>query len=209
MNKRQLQTFAWLVSSAAVATAVVAWGHVYDWQLQGLSIYQLFPLFGLMAFSLMWAHYIASVARQHFGLEKDVLTDYFELTSGMVLVLILAHPGLLAWQRWRDGFGLPPGSEIDYLGPLMRSSIILGMVALTAFLAYEFRRVFMTKKWWRYVEFATDTAMVLIYIHALRLGGQLQTGWFRGVWVFYGVTLGGSLAYIYYRKITRIHPLSL
>lgn len=201
MNRQQVQTFAWAVSAAAVLAGVVAWGRAYEWQLTGLSLYQVFPLFGLLAFSLMWAHYVASVARQYFKLEKSALVDYFDVTSGMVLVLILAHPGLLAWQRWRDGFGLPPGSELNYRGPLMRGSIILGMVSLVAFLAYEFRRAFNTRKWWKYVEFATDTAIILIYIHALRLGGQLQTGWFKGIWIFYGVTLAFSLAYIYYKKL--------
>lgn len=201
MNRQQVQGFAWGISVVAVLAGVLAWGQAYEWQLTGLSLYQVFPLFGLVAFSLMWAHYVASVARQHFKVEKSALVDYFDITSGMVLVLILAHPGLLAWQRWRDGYGLPPGSELNYMGPIMRGSIILGMISLVLFLAYEFRRVFSTRKWWKYVEFATDTAIVLIYIHALRLGGQLQTGWFKGLWTIYGVTLAFSLAYIYYKKL--------
>lgn len=204
MNRQQVQGFAWGISAAAVLAAVVAWGQAYSWQVQGLSLYQIFPLLGLVAFSLMWAHYVASVARQYYKLEKSVLVDYFDITSGMVLVLILAHPGLLAWQSWRDGSGLPPGSSLNYVAPTMRFSVILGMVSLVAFLAYEFRRKFNTRSWWKYVEYATDTAIVLIYIHALRLGGQLQTGWFRGLWVFYGVTLAFSLAYIYYKKLNPI-----
>lgn len=203
MNKSQLQNFAWGISAAVVLAAIVAWGQAYNWQVQGMSLYQIFPLLGLVAFSLMWAHYVASVARQHFKLEKSALVDYFDITSGMVLVLILAHPSLLAWQSYRDGSGLPPGSSLDYVAPTMRFSVILGMISLVAFLAYEFRRRFSERSWWKYVEYTTDAAIILVYIHALRLGGQLQTGWFRTLWLFYGLTLAACLGYIYYQKLNK------
>jgi len=191
---------AWAVSVAAIVVAIVAWAQGNDWEFSGLSIYQAFPLFGLLAFSLMWSHYIASVARQYFKIGKTVLYSYFEITSVLVLVAILIHPGLLAWQLWRDGAGLPPGSYFNFVGPQLKIAILAGITGLLVFLAYEFRRRFANHAWWAYVQAASDAAMLLIFIHALRLGGQLQQGWFRRVWFFYGITLIGSLFYTYILK---------
>ncbi len=200
MKTRYVQVAAWGISLTAAAIAVIAWGQGNLWQFGHLSTYQLFPLFGLLAFSLMWSHYIASVIRQIAKVDRSALHIYFEVTSFAVLVAILIHPGLLTWQLWRDGHGLPPGSELHYVGPALRIYIIFAMTALLLFLAYEFRRLFGNRSWWKYIQYATDAAMVLIFIHSLKLGSQLQTGWFRGVWYFYGITLAGSLAYIYYHK---------
>jgi hypothetical protein len=204
MKERNLQLFAWGVSLAALAVAIIAWGQGIRWKFSDLSTYQIFPVFGLAAFSLMWSHYIASVTRQYFALDKAVLRAYFEATSLAVLIAILIHPGLLTWQLWRDGLGLPPGSELNYVQSSLRWAVLLGMTALLVFVAYEFRRKFGGRKWWKYVQYATDAAMLMIFIHALNLGGQLQSGWFRGVWYFYGVTLIGSLAYTYYKKLTLV-----
>ncbi len=200
---RYVQYFAWALSLAVAVIAFVAWGQGVGWQFGSLSPYSFFPLFGLLAFSLMWSHYIASVVRQHFNVDKQVLKTYFEVTSFAVLFSILVHPGLLAWQLWRDGLGLPPGSEVKYVGPGLGIYIVMALTALLIFLAYEFRRLFHGKSWWKYMEYATDAAMVLIFIHSLKLGSQLQTGWLQPIWYFYGLTLLGSLAYIYYQKFQK------
>ena len=196
-----MQWFAWGLTAFAAALAVFAWGSSIDWQVR--SSYQLFPLFGLVAFSLMWAHYIASVARRYVKLEPKVLAAYFESTSLAVLLLILLHPGLLTWQLWRDGFGLPPGSELQYVEPTARWAILVGFTSLTIFLLYEFRRFYHKKIWWQYVEVITDIAMVMIYFHALRLGSTLMEGWFRWVWYFYGLSLLVTFVYIYSQKTAK------
>jgi hypothetical protein len=183
----------------------VAWGQSFRWQFAHFSSYQLFPVFGLLAFSLMWSHYIAAVIRMYLKVDKAVLHRYFEVTSLAVLALILAHPGLLAWQLWRDGLGLPPGSELLY-GGTMRGMVLLGMIAWLIFLAYEFRRKFENRPWWLVISVATDIAMVMIFIHSLQLGSQLQTGWFRVLWYIYGITLVVALVYIYVKKFQPTAP---
>ncbi len=200
LRPRQLQVVAWTVSITAAVLAIIAWGQGNNWKLAGISTYQIFPVFGLLAFSLMWSHYIAVAARLYFKIDKGVLSKYFEFTSLAVLAAILLHPGLLAWQAWRDGLGLPPGSEIHYVAPMLGVYVVLGIIALTVFLAYEFRRKFGDRPWWKYVSYASDGAMFLILIHSLKLGSQLQAGWFRTVWYFYGITLLGCLVYIYSQK---------
>lgn len=189
----------------SVLIAIVAWGQGNNWKLVGISTYQLFPLFGLLAFSLMWSHYVAAALRLYFKIDRTVLAKYFEFTSLGVLAAILLHPGLLAWQAWRDGMGLPPASQVRYVSPMLGVYVVLGIIAYIIFLSYEFRRKFGQKSWWKYVAYASDSAMFLILLHSLKLGSQLQAGWFRTIWYFYGLTLFGSLVYIYYLKFKPKH----
>jgi hypothetical protein len=200
--EQKIKIAAWASALAAFLIALIAWGQSYNWEI--LSSYQLFPLFGLVAFGLMWSHYIASVLRQMSGQDKKVLKQYFEITSFLVLFAIVLHPGLLLWQLWRDGAGLPPGSYYSYVAPSMRWVVTLGFISLLLFLAYEFRRLYEQKPWWKYVGYATDLAMVMIFYHGLQLGSQLQSGWFTYVWYFYGITLAFCLLYIHVPQIKKI-----
>ncbi len=197
----QMRITAWSLSGIVVLLALIVWGQGFEWEFDKLDSYQLFPLFGLIAFSVMWSHYIASALRQYSGLERGVLKDYLRITGYVVLGAILLHPGLISWQLWRDGEGLPPGSEFSYVGDSLKVAVTLGMVALFMFLAYELHRWFARKSWWKYIQYLSDIAMFMIFIHALSLGGELEEGWFRGVWYFYGVTLVFALIYTYSQKL--------
>lgn len=202
MKPKNLQLVAWTTTLTAATLAFIAWGQGNGWRFAGLSLYQLFPLFGLLAFSIMWSHYIAAATRLFFKIDRQTLIKYFDFTSMAVLASILLHPGLLAYQAYRDGTGLPPGSQIRYVAPMLAGYVIIGIIAYVVFLAYEFRRKFGSRSWWKYVAYASDASMFLVLIHALKLGSQLQEGWFRTVWYFYGVTLFAALVYIYYLKFS-------
>jgi hypothetical protein len=196
----KVQVFAWGLSSTVAVIAVIAWGETYGWRFAQLSIYQFFPLLGILAFSIMWSHYITGFIRRYFGVERAALETYFEVTAAIVAAAILLHPGLLAWQLWQDGLGLPPGSELNYVEPAARWAILFGFTALGLFLLFELRRVYEKRHWWKYVEYANDAAMALIFFHALRLGGALQLEWFRPIWYFYGLTYLAAIVYIYLHK---------
>ncbi len=189
MNARACQIIAWILSLIVCALAVLVWGINYRWQILPINNYVLFPLLGLLAFSIMWSHYIAAAVRELAGLQAGVLKTYFNVTSLVVLVLICLHPGLLIYQRFRDGYGLPPHSYESYVAPGMGWITLLGTASLLVFLAYEFRRVFGQRPWWHLVAEAGDVAMLAILYHGFRLGSQLQIGWFRWIWLFYAVTL--------------------
>ncbi len=195
-----LQISAWSLSLLACLVAFAAWGTTYGWKFTPLSAYQLFPLLGLLAFSIMWSHYINGAARELAGLDRSVLKRYFAITSYMVLALILLHPGILIYQRFRDGFGLPPGSYESYVAPGLGWLTLLGTASLCVFIAYEFRRVFGREPWWHFVTEAGDLAMLAILYHGFRLGSDLQRGWFRYVWLFYLITLVVVLIRKYYNR---------
>jgi hypothetical protein len=189
---------AWLLSAVVTAAAVIAWGQLLHWRFEHLSTYQLFPLFGLLAFSIMWSHYIVAALRTYLGVAPEKTHQYFEMTSFVVLLALVLHPGLLVWQLWRDGFGLPPNSYLQhFVAPSLHWAATLGFVSLLLFLAYELRRLYGNRSWWHFVGYGSDVAMLAIFFHGLRLGDNLQIGWFRALWFVYGVTLAGALIYVY------------
>lgn len=189
-----LPTIAWCLGTAVVAIAVIAWGSAFGWDFGNLDAYGLFPLFGLLAFSLMWTHYIILALRVYADAPKVEL--YTSLTQWLVLFCLLVHPGILLFTLYQEGFGLPPGSYKAYVGESMVGFVLLGTVAWCAFMAYELKRVIAIGPWWKYVLAASAIAMLLILIHSLNLGTHLQSGWLQTVWYVYGATLLLSYAYL-------------
>jgi hypothetical protein len=197
MSPGQLKIFAWSLAVLVASVSVYVWGSLYDWRLTPLSNYQLFPLFGLLGFSLMWSHYIVAALRKFTANDRLAVKGYFELTSAAVLVSILLHPSLLIGQLFIDGHGLPPKSYSEnYVAPGMSWVVLVGLVSLCAFLIYELRYFFRDRPWWKYVQYASDLAILAIFYHGLRLGIHLQVGWFRSLWFFYGATLLAAIVYI-------------
>ena len=199
------RSYAAGLSFSAVALAVIVWGQAIKWHIDGLSTYRWFPLFGLLAYSLLWSTYMVGWGRRLFG-QKENLADYYKIVRLFIIVFIVLHPLLLTWRLWRDGLGLPPGSILqDYVAPAAKWAVELAAGAFLVFVTYEFKWKFGKKDWWKYVEYLGDAAMVAIFIHSLRLGTNLQHGWYRYVWWFYGLTLVISLADLYYRKYKKIY----
>jgi hypothetical protein len=195
-----LPLFPWGLSLLTTLLAVLAWGEAFSWHIFPLNTYALFPLLGLVAFSLMWTHYVVGFVREVMHEDRNSVKVFYRTTGYAVLVLICLHPGLLIYQRFRDGFGLPPKSYETYVAPSMAWITLLGTVSLLVFLAFELRRFYGERPWWHFVTEAGDFAMLAIAYHGLRLGSQLQQGWFKAVWLFYAVVLLGILCRSYYHK---------
>lgn len=195
MKAQTLRITSWLLAGAAVSAAALVW---VSERIDGkpLSLYDIFPLLGLLAFSLMWTHYILGGVRRFSTLSAKDNKNYFRLTSIVVLACILLHPTLLMLQLNRDGYGLPPSSYLQvYSEPVMKGAIMLGTISLVIFLMFEFKRKFRKKSWWKYVDWAQNLAMLLILYHGLTLGRELSVGWFKAVWIFYGITFVGAALY--------------
>lgn len=198
-TNKAITYFAWGLSVLVAAIAIFAWGHSNDWHIWPLNIYIFFPVLGLLAWSTMWSQYISGFIRQTFGFNESLLNRYYWVTGRIVLVLICLHPGLLIYQRFRDGFGLPPGSYYSYVMHGLGWVTLVGTASLFVFLAFELRRWFGGKPWWHIVPKAGDAAMLAIFYHSLRLGTQLHSErWFFYVWWFYGLTLMIVLANKYW-----------
>jgi len=199
MNKaKQLQIISWGLVVVVVAMAVAVW---WSERMNGgkLTVYSFFPLLGIAAFSIMWTHYISGSVRRKLGIEAKENKMYLTYSSLVVLALILLHPGLLIYQLNRDGFGLPPKSYLTvYAEPAMKIAIGFGTISLLIFLAFEFKKKFEKKSWWKFVEYAQLVAMGLIFYHGLTLGRELSVPWYRAVWFFYGISFVAAVIYNYW-----------
>jgi hypothetical protein len=195
--QKHISLIAWKIAAVSLLLAIVVWGSMLDWDFTGLfeTTYAIFPLLGLIAFSLMWGHYVVWALREMSGATENQTKLYTHVTQGIVLVALLLHPGLVIWQLFQDGYGLPPQSYVAAYSEALAPFIFLGTLSLFAFLSYELKRWLETKTIWKFILVANHIAMVLIIIHAFKLGTHVQSGWFRGVFVFYAVTL--VLSYIY------------
>lgn len=138
------------------------------------------------------------------GVELRPLKSYFKVTGWAVLVLIILHPSLLVLELWRDGEGLPPESYAGYVGSAMTWATTLGTFALLLFLSYEAKRWIDRKSWWPVIEYGQIVAMAAIVVHSLALGSNLQSGWFRTVWIGYAVALAISIVIIQGVDIARV-----
>jgi hypothetical protein len=190
----------WSLGLLVCLLSIFAWADDLQWQLTPLNAYVIFPVLGLTAYGLMWSMYVLGALREIFKLDESSFSDYFKTAGWAVLILICLHPGLLIYQRFRDGFGLPPGSYESYVAPGLGWVTLLGTASLLVFLAYEFHRLYGERRWWRYVQTAVDLAMLAIFYHGLRLGTQTGHGWFHMVWWFYGITLVAVLTRSYFLK---------
>lgn len=182
-----LEWTPWGLSIATVVLAITAWGQGFMWNWSALDINLLFPVFGLIAFSLMWVHYTVDFLERIYTFKPR--GNYLPITRILVFFSIMLHPGLLALEQWQKGFGLPPLSLLNYAGPDLQIWIVVGMVAWLTFMIYELHRWYRNRPWFKYIEYATDASMLVIFFHALNLGSNLQMGWLKILWYFYGITL--------------------
>lgn len=199
----RLELVEWLLGGFTILTALAVWWYVRQPHVNELGVYGLFPLFGLVAFGLMWVHFVAGALRRYCGVRRP--RSIFRTSSMyVVLVCIIMHPTLLWLGLWRDDFGLPPMSQyLAYGGTAgLNTALFVGMLALNVFLVYELKRWFDARRWWRYIEWLQLPAMLMIFFHGLTLGGELAVGWYLALWWLYGLTLLLASGYSIYNSRT-------
>ena len=190
--RQNIRLIEWLLGAAAVLLPVIAW--MADKDLGNLTIYEIFPPLGLIAFGVMWTHFVMGALRRYSGATGMKNNAYLTISMGVVLALIVLHPGLFWLALYLDGYGLPPQSYTELYATQL-GFLMLGTLSLMIFLAYELKRWFGNKGWWKYVELAQIAGMIGIYVHALGLGNELASGWFSVVWVIYGITFVAAVVY--------------
>lgn len=200
-SEKQFSFGLWALGALVVLIAVSVWWNTRQPGSAAFTAYSFFPVLGLSAFSLMWTHYIGGALIKFWDLDNKRFKMYFSATGWIVLGLILLHPGMFWFLLFRDGFGLPPASYLSvYTDTAARIALLLGSLSLGAFLAFELKRAFAGKPWWRYIEYLNIAAMGAIFYHALTLGGELNVTWFKYLWYFYGLTLVFAIVYSYRYK---------
>lgn len=181
----------WTLFVAVIAASFVAWADLRGWDFGSLSALALFPLLGLLAWSIMWTHYALGGVRLVYPFEHNQL--YSRVSAVVVLACLLLHPGLLAWGQFDLSGTLPPGSFYSYVAPSLKGAVLLGTISLIIFISFDVFEFFKKRAWvqrnWKWISLSQMVAMTSIFIHALRLGQNLQSGWFQVWWVLLGLLL--------------------
>ncbi len=202
MTRKQLLTTAVLLLGAVLTYTSFVWLKENNFTVFGLSAYQYFPLFGLLAYMTMWVQYMVE-ALMHGTDTPHNIDSFFKRTSLFVLLCIVLHPAIFVSKLYADGAGLPPASYAQYVGESMVWLVGLGTISFILFVAFEFRKFFVQIGKWKYVVLLNDVAMLAIFYHGLRLGSTIQNGLFVYVWYVVGTTLFAALVYKYYYWYTR------
>jgi hypothetical protein len=180
-----------IVAGAVLAVIVPIWVHIRNvaWGESSL-IAALFPIFGLLAFTLLWLHSISGVfeewLRERFNF--DAFVHYTALT---ILISMLLHPLLLLMILDFNIAGIWAGG----------TGIRLGIIGLFLLLTYDIGKAL--KKYhffsrnWNAILIVSNIGFILTFFHSLKIGSDLQSGFMRGLWIFYGVTAILAIIYTY------------
>ncbi len=183
---------AWLLLSAVILIPLFLWLTIYQWR-PVISPLAVFPLLGVWAWSIMWTHYVYGALHIQFPRTFAVQHTYDRLSAWLVLLLIILHPALLAWEQKNQLSILPPESFYAYVSPSLELYILFGSVGLLLFLSYEFFNRLRTKpllrRHWFWVSLSQVGAMILIFVHGLRIGQTVLSGWGEVYWFVLGVSL--------------------
>jgi len=153
----------------------------------------LFPALGLMAFSIMWLHVVGGALQgwleKYFNFEK-----FISRSSKAVLILIISHPLLLF-----AGVGF---SNLRFIFQFNEPKYIwIAILAWFVLVGYDVSKRFKNRdffaKHWEAVKFISTVGFFLVFFHSLGLGGDLQAGLLRYIWIFYGVTATAATIYTY------------
>jgi len=166
------------------------------WHTQTLA-HDLFPFFGMIAFSLLWLHALAGVFEP--WLKKHIQFDRFvTITASIILACLILHPLLLLVDFSFKIFDIYQAYNYLYLW--------LGICGWVLLITYDIGK-FLKKKYnfferhWQDILTISTIGFLLTFFHSLYMGSDLQSGLLRQVWLFYGIT--AILATIYTYGIKR------
>lgn len=155
----------------------------------------LFPLFGLLAFTLVWSQImLGAFMRPLTKLYPKVLR--LHIAFGLLtFTFALLHPLLLI-------VGYTPASYFGYtfVAPELKSAVFLGqgalLLLLLGVLAGLLRNWKPLQRVWRWFHFSHYLVFFLVFFHSMRLGTDLSiTPYLRGLWLFFFVTVVVAIMY--------------
>ena len=155
----------------------------------------LFPAFGLTAFSILWLHSMSGVfepwLRKNFNFYKFVHN-----TALIILLCIILHPlSLFLLLDFKLG-DLLFGSHVLYI----RLGIIGWLLLITYDIGKALKKYNFFVRNWRKVLLVSTIGFLFTFFHSLNLGSDLQSGPLRVVWIFYGTTAILATIYTYIIK---------
>lgn len=191
MSKTDQKITVIVLAALAVLAPIMAWANSFSWQFQSVGLYELFPVFGLLAFSVFWTQLILLFAEPYLNFSVQPYIKW----SGLAFILfVFLHPALLALGQLLNGVGVPPQSFYKYVPASFALFINIAIISWLIFMVTEvsFRlsnlRLFKSQKTKTAIEYFNYVAFYLIFWHSITLGQHLQLGWLKTVWWFFAVT---------------------
>lgn len=196
MNKKLIAYFLYFAGFVAVAYPLYVWSGRFVFSATPFVLFDLFPAFGLLAFSTMWLHVVGGAFREWINKYLDFQQFVF-WTSFVVLAALLLHPGLLLL-----GFTLTGGGSAYNYAPSGKEYLItIAILAWIIFISYDFLKVLHKKgylaKYWHVIKLVSTLALFLAFFHSINLGRDLHVGSLRVVWWFYGITAALATIKVY------------
>ena len=190
MNKTATKSLLVLFSLLAVGYPLWVRSSHTIWVLDSTFLANLFPFFGLLAFSLLWLHAISGVFES--WLREQINFDRFvRATSIIILISIILHPLLLLIMMG------PAFTQIIYGGKF----VWLGIIGWLLLITYDIGKLlnkydFFVRHWPKILVIST-LGFLLTFFHSLNLGHDLAKDPLRSIWIFYGVTAIIATIYTY------------
>ena len=187
-----------VVSALVIGYPLTVWYANVSLTLDQTLLVSLFPAIGLVAFTIMYLHILGRPFKHM--LEHYVDFDIFErISSYVVLVAVLLHPAL------RTVFLLMNDISISFTLPL-----VLGIIGFFMLITYDLGKAFIRSQWvrehWWLIDVVSTLGFYVIWVHSLMLGSELQTGFLRAVWIFYGVSALVASAYTFLYQSAATEP---
>ncbi len=192
MNKKIINYF--ITAFAYLAVLYPLWVRIgsLDWALNATLLPNLFPVFGLAAFAMLWLHSISGVFEP--WLRKYINFDRFvHDTSFLILVCIILHPLLLLASLRFSFHELFLYGEAKYIW----LAIIGWFLLITYDIGKALKKYDFFVRNWQNILLISTIGFLLTFFHSVGLGSDLQSGTLRIVWLFYGVTAMLATAYTY------------
>lgn len=184
-----------IIIFATLAVIVPIFAHIRNvsWGNSSLLV-NIFPTFGLLAFTLLWLHAMSGVfeewLRERFEFDKFVHWTAIIILLSMILHVLM----LLIIIRF----------NILSLFEHNPTAILLGIVGFVLLLTYDIGKILKSREFfvrhWNKILVVSTTGFILIFFHALMIGSDLQNGFMRILWIFYGVTAILATIYTYLIK---------
>ena len=155
-------------------------------------LFNLFPFFGLLAFTLLWLHSLCGVFEE--WLRRYINFDQFvHITASIILVCLIAHPLLLL-------IGLDFNINnvfLYYSAKYIWLAIIAWILLITYDIGKALKKHAFFSRHWNNILIISNIGFLLIFFHSLVLGSDLQFGLLRFIWIFYGITAILAIIYTY------------
>lgn len=185
-----------ILSTLVVGYPLLVWYTNTSLALDQTLLLSLFPAFGLLAFTMMYLHIIGRPFKHI--LNRHIPFDLFErVSSYVVLVGILLHPILRTVYLLINDLSLWPTFPL-----------VLGMIGFLMLITYDLGKAFIRNQWvrehWWVVDIVSTLGFYVIWVHSLLLGSDLQVGFLRDLWIFYGVSalIASAYTFLYQRAAT-------